>query len=58
MGGVYFGHSYLYFLYISLCTILNESLVEQFFILSLLDSETGLNTGHTDCLRVTVVRQV
>lgn len=41
MGGVCFGHSYLYFLYISLCTIFNESSVEQFFILSPLDSDTG-----------------
>lgn len=42
IGGAHFGHSYLYFLYISLCKILNEGSVEKlFFNLCLLDSETS-----------------
>lgn len=46
MGGVYFGHSYLYFLYISLSTNLNESSVVQFFILCLSDSQIS-SKGRT-----------
>lgn len=44
MGGVNFGHSYLYFLYISYCKTLNEGSVEQlFFDLCILYSETSSN---------------